>query len=115
MATESIIEKREPTFVNGSGQGEATTPAGRSKVAKKIYKKSRAETAMPSVRYFLGGDSSSSTPHLAEERTSELEAITEAFRRQVSFFVVQEFAVEVQNQNGAPLLRKRPVKDRASP
>lgn len=116
MATaESTIEKKQPAQVNGASQGEETTPAARAKAAKKTYKKSRAEAANPSVRYFLGGDSSSSMPHLAEERTSEVEVIAEAFRKQVSFFVVQEFTVEVQNHNGAPLLRKHLVKDRASP
>lgn len=112
---ESIAEKKQHGLVNGFSAAEEPAPAVRPKTPKKGSKKSRVDAVAPSVRYFLAGDSSSSTPQLTEERPSELEAIADAFRKQVSFFVVQEFSVDMQNHNGAPLLRKTPVKDRSSP
>ncbi len=111
---ESVMENKQHGPVNGSSVGEETQPGQRPKAVKKISKKSRTETGVPSMRYFLGGDPSGNTPQLMEEHASEVEVVAEAFRRQVSFFVVQEFTVDVQNQNGAPLLRKNPVKDRSS-
>ena len=114
-ANELIVDKKPHGLVNGSSLGEETPPTPRPKGAKKGPKKSRANSAAPSPRYFLGRDPSSGTPQLAEERSSELEAIADAFRKEVSFFIVQEFTVEVDSRNGAPLLRKHPVKDRSSP
>jgi hypothetical protein len=113
--TELVTEKKHNGLVNGSGLGEEMSPVPRPKVARKGAKKSRTDTAVPVPRYFLGSGASTGTPQLAEERTSEVEIIADAFRKQVSFFVVQEFTVDVQNHNGAPLLRKNPVKDRSSP
>lgn len=112
---ESVTENKQHGLVNGFSAGEEAAPAVRPKAPKKGSKKTRVEAAAPSVRYFLSSDSSTSTPQLTEERPSEIEAIADAFRKQVSFFVVQEFSVDMQNHNGAPLLRKTPVKDRSSP
>jgi hypothetical protein len=76
----------------------------------------RHEKPTSPVRYFLSsGQAQSDKPDLSAECAQEVEAIAEAFRKQVSFFVVQEFTVHVENRNGAPLLRKDPVKDRSSP
>lgn len=112
---ELVPEKKQQGLVNGFSVGDESAPAVRLKTPKKAVKKSRVETAAPSVRYFLAGDSSGGTPQLTDERPSELEAIADAFRKQVTFFVIQEFSVDMQNHNGAPLLRKTPVKDRSSP
>lgn len=116
-ASELIVEKKHHAgLVNGSSSAEETPPASRPvKSTKKSPKKSRTDNAVPVLRYFLGGDPSTATPQLTEERTNEVEAITDAFRKQVSFFAVQEFTVEVDSRNGTPLLRKHPVKDRSSP
>lgn len=113
--TESVAEKKQHALVNGLSGGEEAAPALRPKSPKKDPKKTRVQTAAPSLRYFIAGDSGSGTPQLTEERSSELEAIADAFRKQVTFFVIQEFSVDMQNHNGAPLLRKIPVRDRSSP
>lgn len=113
---EPTTEKKDHRPVNGASWNEETTPSAAPRATRKIPKKpARHGKPAFSVRYFLAGNASGDPPHLSEERASEVEAIAEAFRKQVSFFVVQEFTVEVDNHNGAPLLRKAPVKDRPSP
>ena len=114
-SAELSTDKKQNGLQNGLSVGEEASPTPRAKTVKKAAKRSRTETGVASVRYFLGGDPSSGSPQLMDERTSEFDAIAEAFRKQVSLFVVQEFTVEVQNHNGVPLLRKTPVKNRSSP
>ncbi len=114
-SAELSTDKKQNGLPNGLSAGEEASPAARVKAVKKAPKKPRTEAGIPSARYFLGDDSSSGSPRLTDERTSEFDAIAEAFRKEVSLFVVQEFTVEVQNHNGVPLLRKHPVKDRSSP
>lgn len=109
---EQVSEKA--ALVNGGSVAEDAA-SRRSKATKKASRKPRAHPAPSGIRYFIGAESDSSTPQLVEERSSEVEAIAEAFRKQVSVFVVQEFRVDVETHKGAPLLRKYPVNNRSSP
>ena len=113
---ESVREKKSHEVLNGSRSGEEMPQSATPKVTRKSSKKMRHDKATSPVRYFLSsGQTQSDKPDLSAECAQEVEAIAEAFRKQVSFFVVQEFNVHVENHNGAPLLRKDPVKDRSSP
>jgi hypothetical protein len=115
-AVEQTVEKKTNVALNGPSLNEETTSSAAPKATRKISRKpARRERPASSVRYFLAGNSSGDAPHLSAERPSEVEAVADAFRKQVSFFAVEEFTVQMENHNGAPLLRKAPVKDRSSP
>lgn len=94
-----------------SGPKPGSDPAPTSR-----RRRNRAENAEPSVveRFFLAAESSANgdTPPLGREVPNEGEAIVEAFRAGVNFFVVSEYHTRADvSPSRDPILKKEAVKN----
>lgn len=102
----------EPKIVRtASGPKPGTEPAPASR-----RRRNRGETAEPPVveRFFLAAESGANgnTPPLGREVPNEGEAIVEAFRAGVNFFVVSEYHTRADvSPSRDPILKKEAVKN----
>lgn len=84
----------------------ASTKSESSKVARRPAQKSKAAGR---ERYFLAAQAENGSLGVGRELASESEAVVEAFREQISFFVVTEWRVAVHLTGTAPQLVKEGV------
>jgi hypothetical protein len=111
-------------------ESKPTTPVGEPKTARAAFgpkphtesvptaqrRRKRREAAEPSVveRFFLAAESGAdgNTPPLGREVPNEGEAIVEAFRAGVNFFVVSEYLTRADvSLSRDPILKKEVVKN----
>ena len=111
-------------------ESKLTPPAGEAKAARAAFgpkpgtepaptsqrRRRRGETAEPTVveRFFLADEAGASgnTPPLGREVPNEGEAIVEAFRAGVNFFVVSEYHTRADvSPSRDPILKKEAVKN----
>ena len=88
-------------------QSTPAKPATRRRITRQPGPKAGAEQ-----RYFLAGDQSKDgVPALGRECQGETEAIIEAFRAKVNFYVVSEFQTRADiAKPGEPTLKKEAVR-----
>ena len=88
--------------------GSETKPPAKTKERTRRRRGSRLDAS--GARYFLVKSSASDKMELAEEATSESEAMVTAFRTGGSFAVVTEWKTIADLSNGQPVIKKEAVR-----
>lgn len=117
MATNGLDTGTEVRATSAPPDGKSARPAGAAKAATEVptrRRRARKEPAESSTveRFFLAeANSDGGIPMLGREMPNEAEAIIEAFRTGVNFFMLSEFRTLAETSAARyPVIKKEAVK-----